>query len=107
MAAFDDIRQLLDRSLANHSPGEVIAYLQKWAKPGQELRLMLGGSHVQYPSVSDLGGRRDPDEGIPIPWVFNSAESADQFCSLVEQVFREASARCRIMGRINREEAPS
>lgn len=99
MATFEDVRSHLDSFLTSPSSDEVISYLAQWARPGQELRLLLGHDHVQYPSLADLGGRRDSNAGIPMPWRFRSAEAADQFCALVESAFQAARSRCRIEGR--------
>jgi len=99
MANLDAVRQHLERNLSNHSPDAVVGYLEQWAIPGRQLELRLSGSYVQFPSPSGLAGRHDEQPGIPLPWIFRSAEAADQFCSLVESSLRASGARCVVSGR--------
>jgi len=99
MADLDAVRQHLSRYLSNHSPDEVIAYLEKWAVPGRELSIVRSGSYIQYPFASGILGERSESSGIPLPWIFATPESADEFCGLVETAFRTVGARCVVAGR--------
>ena len=99
MATFEDVREHLKTTLNSHNPEEVIAYLKVWAQPGHELLLMLGPGYVHYPSAADLPGRHEQEDGIQLPWRFQSAEAAGQFCNLVEEVFVATGAKCRIDSR--------